>query len=238
MARIVDIHTHILPGMDDGSRSAAQSLAMLGRMAQQNIFTLAATPHFYATRSTPERFFEARNKAWERLRAENESEKFDIRLGAEVQYYEGICRLKEPERFCIGGTDLFLLEMPFMPWEERMLDEVQSLTETPGLRVIIAHIERYLPMQPKSAAARLLGLDVLVQINAEAFSHRHSRRAVLRLMKAGRVDLIGSDCHNDTGRPPDLSPALEQIRKRLGSDEAEGFLARQEKLFFGGEEAL
>ena len=64
---MIDLHSHILPEMDDGSKDAEMSHKMLDEMAAQGVKTVAATPHFYATRDLPEAFLERRAKAVERL---------------------------------------------------------------------------------------------------------------------------------------------------------------------------
>ena len=231
-----DLHTHILPGVDDGSRSCAQSVRMLESMAQQGVGFIAATPHYYADVCAPEAFFAARDAAWARLKQEPICARFEIRLGAEVQYYEGITRLERPERFCLEGTDLFLLEMPFVPWSERILSNVRALSEDPSLRVVIAHVERYMPLQSRYAMQTLLDMDVLLQYNAAFFLPWRTRRRALRMMKRGMVHFIGSDCHNTETRAPDVGRAMAVIEKRAGPSLAQEFLQREKELLRLGSE--
>ena len=61
---MIDLHTHILPNVDDGSSSLEESLALLRMLASQGVTLTAATPHFYATSDTPEKFFRRREAAW------------------------------------------------------------------------------------------------------------------------------------------------------------------------------
>lgn len=81
---MIDLHTHILPGMDDGSRDVLESLAMLEASAAQGVGLVAATPHFYAEENSPERFLSRRAEAAQRLRAALRPGLPEIRLGAEV----------------------------------------------------------------------------------------------------------------------------------------------------------
>lgn len=87
---MMDFHTHLLPEMDDGSRSVEESLAMLKQMAAQNINWAAATPHFYAFQESPEQFLERRSASAAQLQKEMSQWKDlpRISLGAEVRYYE------------------------------------------------------------------------------------------------------------------------------------------------------
>ena len=66
---MIDLHTHILPNVDDGSSSLEESLALLRMLASQGVTLTAATPHFYATSDTPEQFFRRREAAWKQLSA-------------------------------------------------------------------------------------------------------------------------------------------------------------------------
>lgn len=122
---MIDFHTHILPGIDDGSRSADESIQMLRAMPE--VTHVVATPHFYAWENTPERFLRRRTAAWEQLRERLDDTAPDIRLGAEVCYFEGICRSDELHSLCIEGTNVLLLEMPFEKWSSRALHDLLEL---------------------------------------------------------------------------------------------------------------
>jgi len=81
---MIDLHTHILPNVDDGSSSLEESLALLRMLASQGVTLTAATPHFYATSDTPEQFFRRREAAWQQLSGAMESGMPCVLLGAEV----------------------------------------------------------------------------------------------------------------------------------------------------------
>ena len=110
---MIDLHTHILPNVDDGSSSLDESLALLRMLASQGVTLTAATPHFYATSDTPEQFFRRREAAWKQLSGAMESSMPCVLLGAEVAFYRNISQMQQLERFCIGSSRLLLLEMPF-----------------------------------------------------------------------------------------------------------------------------
>lgn len=147
--RMIDFHTHILPEMDDGSESVEESIQMLELSAQQGVKWMVATPHFYADREDPKTFLERRHEAHVRLEQgiggrENLPK---IMLGAEVRYYEGISQSRELQKLKIEDSNLLLLEMPFIPWSDRMLHELVLAQKRSGLQIVLAHIERYLSFQ-------------------------------------------------------------------------------------------
>jgi len=214
---MIDFHSHILPGIDDGSRSVEESLQLLGALADAQVDTVAATSHFYATHRSPEEFLERRGRAYERLRAElPDSGVPRILLGAEVLYFPGISRMEELPRLCLEGTNILLLEMPFTAWSEYMIREVNELARSGRFTLLMAHIERYYFKQDVSVWDSFLDDGIVMQSNADFFLPFSTRRKALRLLKAGRIHLLGTDCHNMTSRPPRMAEAVKVIRSRLG----------------------
>lgn len=211
---MIDIHSHILPGMDDGSRSVEESLAMLEASAVQRIGCIAATPHFYAEENSPEGFLARRAASAERLYQVWRPGLPELKLGAEVCYFEGISRCKGIERLCIEGTGLLLLEMPFCQWSYHMLHEVWELQTRPEVTVLLAHIERYLRRQGADVWRALAEWGVLNQCNASFFLDWRTRPRALRMLWSGQIHLLGSDCHNMEERPPRLGEALTVLGKR------------------------
>lgn len=204
---MTDVHCHVLPGMDDGSASVEESLAMLEALSAQGIGGVAATPHFYAEENSPEVFLRRRAESVRRLRERWQPGLPALRLGAEVCYYQGISRCEELECFTIEGTRLLLLEMPFERWTDRVLQEVWEIQSRPGITVVLAHIERYLCRQDRSIWRTLAEWGVLNQCNASFFLDWRTRHRALRLLREGRIHLLGSDSHNMSSRPPRLGEA-------------------------------
>ena len=144
---MIDIHTHILPGMDDGSGSLEESLAMAKESARQGVRLLAATPHFYATQEDPERFLQRREKSLALLESAWQEGFPTLLVGAEVRYFDGISRVEEVSWLTLDHTRILLLEMPFTSWSGRMVDEVLELQRSRGLQVLLAHVSRVLKDQ-------------------------------------------------------------------------------------------
>ena len=110
---MIDFHSHILPGIDDGSENVETSLQMIAALKEQGVDTICATSHFYATERTPQRFLFRREEAFEALKASLPADAPKILLGAEVLYFPGIAHMEELPELCLEGTNLLLLEMPF-----------------------------------------------------------------------------------------------------------------------------
>lgn len=215
---MTDFHSHILPSMDDGSRSVDESLKMLGELSLQGISRVIATPHFYANDESVFDFLGRRREAFEKLSAELTDGMPEVLLGAEVRYYDGISRLAEMKSLCIQGTDLFLLEMPEKRWTEYTLRELEDIACAGRVTLVLAHVDRCMEYQKADTIYRLNSNGVMMQLNAEYFSHFFTRRKAVSMMKNGMVQFIGSDCHNMTDRKPEIGKAYKVIKNRLGSE--------------------
>lgn len=215
---MIDWHSHILPGMDDGSHDAAESISLVNMQRSQRIDTVIATPHFYANDETVDSFLDRRKKAWELLKTELPEGPPEIVLGAEVRYYQGISRMDDLKVLRIEGSKLLLLEMPMSSWTEYMIRELIELSGRSSIKIVLAHMERYLTLQTQDTWNRILGCGILMQANASFFTSFYTRHKALTLLKEDSIHFIGSDCHNVTLRPPRIGQAFEIIRKKLGDD--------------------
>ena len=213
---MIDFHSHVLPGIDDGARSTDDSIALLRMMSEQGVDHLALTPHFYAHRSSPESFLQKRAASYDKLRSEFSSPLPEIRLGAEVLYYPGISRMEQLGQLCLCGTKLLLLEMPMIPWRDAMVSEVLEIQSVRGVSVVLAHIERYEAFKQDDVLDVLLESGVMLQTNAESLLAFRTRKRVLNMLQQGAISFIGSDCHNTVSRPPLMREAWEYLRKKAG----------------------
>ena len=214
---VIDFHTHVLPKMDDGSKSVEMSLEMLHAMRAQGIDTVAATPHYYARHEDIDRFLERREHALQRLTEALDETCPRLVTGAEAAFYFGIEQEHDLDKLCIAGTRTLLLEMPFAAWGDYELNAVSSLCLDRGFDVVLAHFERFVPFQKGGdMEERILALPVYVQINAETLLPLLSRGRWLKLFEQGRAHLLGSDAHNLTSRAPNLGKAREIIAKKAG----------------------
>lgn len=215
---MIDWHSHILPAMDDGSKDPDESIAMIDALSAQGIDTVVATPHFLANEETADTFLERRKASLEKLSERGCDQKVRIVCGAEVKYYPGISRMEDLNRLTIGDSNLLLLEMPFAKWSEHTVAELFELVNLRGLKIIMAHIERYLALQDKQTIERLIDEGFLMQVNGSYFNGFFTGRKAIKLLASGYIHFVGSDCHNMTTRAPALRSTYERIEKKLGSD--------------------
>jgi len=207
---MIDIHCHVLPQMDDGSRSVEESLAMLEALTVQGVGCVAATPHFYADENSLKEFLDRRAVSMAKLWRPGLPA---LKLGAEVYYFEGISQCKGLDALKIEGTGLLLLEMPFCRWSQRMLQEVREL-QVSRASVLLAHIERYLRWQDRKTWDTLAEWGVLNQCNASFFLCWQTKQKALRMLREGKIHFLGSDSHNMDARPPRLDAALAVLGQK------------------------
>lgn len=220
---MIDLHTHILPGMDDGAKIPEISLQMLENLHNQGISEVVLTPHYYADRETPDAFLERRGasvKALKKALAEIRDLSFPrIFLGAEVAFFDGISHCKEINKLTIRGTNFLLLEMPFTKWSERIVREVIELKESFHLNVVLAHVNRYFGCFTKQMLAELTYHDIIFQLNNEALLKFGTRRKALSMIRNHSAIYLGSDSHNLTDRRPNFDTTLNVLIKHLGGDD-------------------
>ena len=217
----MDFHSHILPGIDDGSRSLEETVAMLRLEAKQGIDVVVATPHFYPDRDKPEPFLKKRAQAVAALRRERIVQPGlpKILVGAEVHYFRGISDCAFLHWLAIGNSGCVMVEMPPAPWPDAYYRELEQIREKQGLPPIIAHIDRYIrPFRTYGIPARQAEVPVYVQANGSFFLEKRTSALAMKLLKNGQIHVLGSDCHNLTTRKPNLGEARSLIRQKLGED--------------------
>lgn len=215
----IDFHSHILPGIDDGSASVEESIAMLQMEADHGVTHVVATPHFYASDDKPMDFISRRDEAERALR--NEMNKVgglpQLLVGAEVSYFRGMSNSEFLPLLTIQNKKCIMIEMGPAPWTESVFEELSLIHRQLGITPIIAHIDRYIaPFHTYHIPQRLAQLPVLVQANASFFLDRSTARMAVRMLRSDQIHLLGSDCHSLKYRKPNLGPAHQIISQRLG----------------------
>lgn len=194
---IVDFHSHILPFTDHGSASLDMSGDMILQAKKAGVATIVATPHFYSSKETVEDFLQRRNAAYLEMKdyfAKKHSLDMPIIPGAEVALEKEIINVKDPQSLCIGNTKYIMMEMPkngrFYSW---MYDYLYHLESHHGLRVILAHVDRY----SVDAIQKLLDLGFCAQVNADSLISGKNRKLLRAYCEEGLIELVGSDAHDD-----------------------------------------
>lgn len=224
MRTVTDFHSHILPGIDDGSSCVEESIELLQMEASQGIRRVIATPHFYPRHDSPEAFLRRRARAEEQLREEmeNYSGLPAVDIGAEVYFFSGISESDILPRLTIVQKRCILIEMPPAPWNGAMYRELEQIWLKWAITPIIAHVDRYIGrFRTYQIPERLAELPVLVQANAGFFLQGTTAGMAMRMLRKDQIQLLGSDCHNMSSRRPNLGPALAKIEHRLGVEAIE-----------------
>ena len=230
MDGFIDIHSHVIPCVDDGSQSIEQSVKMLEIAASEGISTIIATPHQKADRRcvTPEGIV----KRIEILQKKADELKIPVKLfpGNEIFYRHGLGELLELGKIRTLADSHYVL-VEFLPGEDfgYIRDALNRLISF-GYWPVVAHVERYMNVVKNLQKAEELKEDTgcYFQINAASVMGEHGfgEKAITRkLLKQGAVDFVGTDAHRSEGRRgPRLRECAEWIQKRLGKDYADKLL--------------
>lgn len=231
---IVDFHSHILPGMDDGADSISTALSMLQAEWEQGVRRVVLTPHFYCEKESISSFLQRRNHAFAALQAKINEKSFPaLCLGAEVAMSSALCHM-DLESLCITGTNVLLLELPYR--HRLRLRELQALVNRNDVQIVLAHIERFYRLWNKDIFFAVMELPVYKQINCEVLLHASwwERRRLLRWIAEGEVHLLGTDAHNLTNRIVNMQSALYLLERKKLSAESEEMMERATRLTNAG----
>jgi protein-tyrosine phosphatase len=221
---MIDLHTHVLSGIDDGPDDTVGSMAMAHVAARRGTRTLVATPHVRDDhpRVLPQEIRE-RARTLNRLVREYGIDVFIV-PGAEVALANAVQMSDEDLNLVTlggNGRDL-LIETPYGTVPTVFESLIESLTGR-GFRVTLAHPELSPTFQhdPDRLGA-LADSGILVQLTAGSLTHRSaSRRLALNALERGWVSVLASDAHSVDWRPPDLRPGLEAARRLMRGASAE-----------------
>lgn len=217
---IIDFHSHILPGIDDGAKTVEDSIKMLKDSYAKGVRITVLTSHFHPKgQESLDVFLEKRDNAYSILKeaCEGVSDIPELRLGAEVKIQDDISEYEGIERLCIEGTNYILLEIPQEEgFSESLCDRIFNI-KLKEFRPVMAHIDRYLPI-PKKALKELSDLNVLYQVNADAFMNFGVKREIAKLFRLGFVHVLGSDMHNLGERTNNLDKALDELKLHFGEE--------------------
>ena len=210
---VVDFHAHVLPEADHGSNSVETSLKQMSLASSHGVKRIIATPHFYPHRHTLKAFLKRRNRAYLNLAEHLNDKTPEIRLGAEVLICENIEKLDGLKDLCILGTNILLLELPFVDFSDNFCVSVENLIAS-GYDIILAHADRY----PYENIEKLVALGAKIQINANSIAAFFKNKAVYEWAERGLVVALGSDIHKaDGGAYRKFEKAQQKFHKYMES---------------------
>jgi protein-tyrosine phosphatase len=223
VSTVIDLHCHLLPGIDDGPATLGDAVEMARVAWEGGTRTVVCTPHMHPRYPTePRRVWAGVATLREALAAADIG--LDVRTGAEISldHLPGMSD-QELDMASLGGGGLWLmLEMPFEGWPLRLPEMLRDL-EIRGYRVILAHPERSDAIQRSPDRMRdIVGRGALVQLTAGSFLGDHgpaARRTGLLLLAGGAAHFLASDGHSaGPWRPPLLEEGLQAAADGLDMD--------------------
>lgn len=215
-----DIHTHILPYMDDGAENLAEALNLLEYLKSQGIEQIWLTPHYYAHRENVESFIQRRDRSFQKVRPYLEKMNISYRLAAEVYLLPEILDFTDLGQLCASSTDYLLLEIPYVaPSGTYLPDMIKEIADKFSVDVILAHIERYESMLPESLFKQVLNLDVDFQLNLSFMNRSKSQKKKwLRHLEEGKIRFLGTDAHNMHRRKPIVREYWQELQELLPAE--------------------
>ncbi len=221
---MIDMHTHILPCIDDGAKDEEMAKQIVESVYTQGVRSVVFTPHYYGKLSTNE-FLQKREEAFCSIK-ESIPEDLKTYMGAEVHFaganlfqFEALGKLR------IENTRYILIELPFLEkWSQSLLAKLSDFMDETDCTPIIAHVGRYREVRKNPAnVSELIKMGCLIQVNAVAFLEKRDKRFAFALLKKGLVHCLGSDAHDTQLRACRYEQAKTEIEKA-------GFGAQLEKI--------
>ncbi len=217
----IDIHSHILPGLDDGSKNMDMTLAMLRVAEDEGIKTIYATPHCMPGKGHP-----SLEKVEERIRLVQEAcvdEDIHITLKKGTEYYyieEMLEWMEEGKIITLGDSNCVLTEFEPYAEEKYIRNAVREILGF-GYQPVIAHVERYRNLMERkfSAIQWMREVGALIQVNCASVTGDNgftTKQNVKSLLKNGLVDFVSTDAHRPEGRAPYIEKCAEILRRKYG----------------------
>ena len=221
---MLDIHHHLLAGLDDGATSLDISLEMARIAVAEGITHVVCTPHANGQYVYDRRLVE--HKIAE-LQWRLDEEEIPLKLGRGCDFhmsYDNIQEAKvDPEKYSVNGLGYLLVELPDYGVSHNLTETFYQL-QLAGLTPILTHPERNATLQTDEARMmEWLRGGVLVQVTAGSVTGKMGKAAqkmALRLLEKRWVHFLATDAHNTTSRPPQMREAFELVAEKYGQDYA------------------
>ncbi len=234
----IDIHSHILPSVDDGADSEQVTKAMLQTAFEEGITTIVATPHFVGglCKNRKDEIYNKYEKVykwWKSISPDN-----ILCLGNELFYGENLIEnLDKGYALTMNGTNYILVEFPVYADYPYIRRAVQTLMYA-GYVPIIAHIERYQGLRKKNKVQELVEIGCFMQSNTSAILGRYGLKTkmfLLNLLKSSLLHFVATDAHSEIERSPQMKECALFLQKKLGQEMMEEILIKNPEKMLKGE---
>lgn len=215
--KIIDIHAHVIPGVDDGARTMEEACKMLRMAARQGVRAVVVTPHYSRRKALPE-LSELTERLQEKIR-EYDPE-FMLYTGQETYYHDGLVeRLQQGKAYTMADSSYVLVEFDEQAPYQELYKGIRALVSA-GYIPILAHIERYPCLRGKGLMEELSTNGCIFQLNYDSLKGRGLRyqREVSwcrRQVKSGRIAILATDMHQMDYRPPEIKKVLNWLEKHV-----------------------
>lgn len=234
MKLLYDMHSHILPAVDDGAKSVEESLTLISRLKRSGVTDICLTPHFYTHKESLADFVKRRNEAFDLLKSKVGDE-INLHLGAEVYITKYLFSNEESFRnVCYDGTEYMLTEFPYTStFSGETMSYISKLMNNHGIKPILAHVERYpYLLKHLDVLEELIYMGVMIQSNACSFAEFPLKLRLTKMLKNGYIQLIGSDAHSLTRNSPDAFSTLVALEgKKIPKEVFENINRNSQEIF-------
>lgn len=234
--QLYDMHSHILPGIDDGATSVEKSLVILNELKKQGVTNVCFTPHFYTNEISATDFAANRQYAIEELMP-HIPEGMNVVVGAEVYVSRYMFNGDDFSCACYGNSRYILTEHAYTAkFTSHTMSYFIKLIENYNMIPILPHVERYpVVINDPSIIAELKDMGVVIQTNTNSYTKKasfFSKHKLIKLIKGGFIDIIGSDAHSlHHNDPRTFTEAIDFITSKCGEQTVRKMMNNAEKIF-------
>ena len=235
---MIDIHSHLIYGVDDGSKSIETSLKILDDLSKNGITDIILTPHYITDTNYVSSKTENITKFLELKReVKKQGININIYLGNEIYIDPNILELIKENKMCtLNNSEYILVELPmsgnYPDYQEIFSDLIKI-----GFKVVLAHPERYAAFQKDySKVLEMVDMGVLLQCNIDSITGyygNNAKKTIKRILKDKLVTFVGTDIHSVKNDYSYLEKAKNKFKKYLTDEEIEDIFVNNPKRIIG-----
>ena len=198
-----DIHSHLIPKIDDGAKSIDESIKMLQILKGEGVDNILATPHFYPDSDNLEEFLAKRAAGLESVASAAKGGDIPAVFPAcELYYTRSMADYESLTKLCIANTNYILIELPYGGVSKQVLKDIYNFSSNYNMTPILAHLERFgLFKGFKDAVDFVASGYALAQVNVSSFFDKRQRKYAEGLARKDLISFLGSDLHSPKSEP-------------------------------------